>query len=102
MKKREIEFFFLGVEFSTQLFSGRCTVLTVLIFSFAIYQYYSASIMSSLLVEKPRTIRTVQDVINSSLDVGVEDIPYNRNYFEVVRSSSFPIYPIFGHIYIHY
>lgn len=73
-----------GVEFSTQLFSGRCIVLTVLTFSFAIYQYYSASIMSSLLIEKPRTIRTVQDVINSSLDVGVEDIPYNRNYFEVV------------------
>lgn len=44
--------------------------------------------MSSLLIEKPRTIRTLQDLINSSLDVGVEDIPYNRNYFDVVSFHS--------------
>ncbi|CAD7003879.1 unnamed protein product [Ceratitis capitata] len=32
-------------------------------------------------MEKPKTIRTLRDLIHSSLAVGVEDIPYNRDYF---------------------
>nr|QKN21506.1 ionotropic receptor [Zeugodacus tau] len=70
-----------GLTFSTSFFSGRCIVITSLLFAFAIYQFYSASIVGTLLMEKPKTIRTLRDLIHSSLAVGVEDIPYNRDYF---------------------
>ncbi|XP_039970106.1 uncharacterized protein LOC120782013, partial [Bactrocera tryoni] len=67
--------------FSTSFFSGRCIVITSLLFAFVIYQFYSASIVGTLLMEKPKTIRTLRDLIHSSLAVGVEDIAYNRDYF---------------------
>ncbi|XP_053954937.1 uncharacterized protein LOC128861075 [Anastrepha ludens] len=70
-----------GLTFSTSFFSGRCVVLTSLLFAFAIYQFYSASIVGTLLMEKPKTIRTLRDLIHSSLEVGVEDIAYNRDFF---------------------
>ncbi|XP_061391593.1 uncharacterized protein LOC133327014, partial [Musca vetustissima] len=70
-----------GLSFSTRSFSGRCIVTTSLLFSFAIYQFYSASIVGTLLMEKPKTIRTLRDLIHSSLEIGIEDIVYNRDYF---------------------
>uniref|UniRef100_A0A1I8M9U0 Ionotropic glutamate receptor C-terminal domain-containing protein n=1 Tax=Musca domestica TaxID=7370 RepID=A0A1I8M9U0_MUSDO len=70
-----------GLTFSTRSFSGRCIVTTSLLFSFAIYQFYSASIVGTLLMEKPKTIRTLRDLIHSSLEIGIEDIVYNRDYF---------------------
>ncbi|KAL9905206.1 uncharacterized protein LOC119632317 [Glossina fuscipes] len=70
-----------GLSFSTHFFSGRCIIVTSLMFSFAIYQFYSASIVGTLLMEKPKTIRTLRDLIHSSLEIGIEDIAYNRDYF---------------------
>ncbi|XP_065360298.1 uncharacterized protein Ir64a [Calliphora vicina] len=70
-----------GLSFSTFFFSGRCIVITSLMFSFSIYQFYSASIVGTLLMEKPKTIRTLRDLIHSNLEIGVEDIVYNRDYF---------------------
>ncbi|KAM7355250.1 ionotropic receptor 64a [Cochliomyia hominivorax] len=70
-----------GLSFTTFLFSGRCIVITSLLFSFSIYQFYSASIVGTLLMEKPKTIRTLKDLIHSNLEIGVEDIVYNRDYF---------------------
>ncbi|KAI9587123.1 hypothetical protein GQX74_002970 [Glossina fuscipes] len=71
----------VGLSFSTHFFSGRCIIVTSLMFSFAIYQFYSASIVGTLLMEKPKTIRTLRDLIHSSLEIGIEDIAYNRDYF---------------------
>ncbi|XP_030372125.1 uncharacterized protein LOC115622351 [Scaptodrosophila lebanonensis] len=70
-----------GLGFSTQFISGRTIVITSLLFSFCIYQFYSASIVGSLLMERPKTIRTLPDLVQSSLKVGVEDILYTRDYF---------------------
>ncbi|XP_068142268.1 ionotropic receptor 75a [Drosophila tropicalis] len=70
-----------GLGFSTSFISGRCIVITSLLFSFSIYQFYSASIVGTLLMEKPKTIKTLSDLVHSSLKVGVEDILYNRDYF---------------------
>uniref|UniRef100_A0A1A9WAA6 Ionotropic glutamate receptor C-terminal domain-containing protein n=1 Tax=Glossina brevipalpis TaxID=37001 RepID=A0A1A9WAA6_9MUSC len=70
-----------GLSFSTHFFSGRCIVVASLMFSFAIYQFYSASIVGTLLMEKPKTIRTLRDLVHSSLEIGIEDIAYNRDYF---------------------
>ncbi|KAH8289082.1 hypothetical protein KR044_000180, partial [Drosophila immigrans] len=70
-----------GLGFSTAFISGRTIVITSLLFSFSIYQFYSASIVGTLLMEKPKTIKTLSDLVHSSLQVGVEDIVYNRDYF---------------------
>ncbi|XP_017860670.1 PREDICTED: uncharacterized protein LOC108612303 [Drosophila arizonae] len=70
-----------GLGFSTSFISGRTIVITCLLFSFCIYQFYSASIVGTLLMEKPKTIKTLSDLVHSSLQVGVEDIVYNRDYF---------------------
>lgn len=72
-----------GLGFSTSFTSGRTIVITSLLFSFCIYQFYSASIVGTLLMEKPKTIKTLRDLVHSSLQVGVEDIAYNRDYFLV-------------------
>ncbi|KAH8418242.1 hypothetical protein KR222_006785, partial [Zaprionus bogoriensis] len=70
-----------GLGFSTSFISGRTIVITSLLFSFCIYQFYSASIVGTLLMEKPKTIKTLSDLVHSTLQVGVEDIVYNRDYF---------------------
>ncbi|XP_064546145.1 ionotropic receptor 75a [Drosophila montana] len=70
-----------GLGFSTSFTSGRTIVITSLLFSFCIYQFYSASIVGTLLMEKPKTIKTLRDLVHSTLQVGVEDIAYNRDYF---------------------
>jgi len=72
-----------GLGFSTSFVSGRCIVITSLLFSFCIYQFYSASIVGTLLMEKPKTIKTLSDLVHSTLKVGMEDILYNRDYFLV-------------------
>ncbi|XP_017839995.1 ionotropic receptor 75a [Drosophila busckii] len=70
-----------GLGFSTSFVSGRTIVITSLLFSFCIFQFYSASIVGTLLMEKPKTIRTLSDLVQSSLQVGMEDVVYNRDYF---------------------
>lgn len=67
--------------------AGRYIVWLILLFTFAIYQFYSASIVGSLLMVKPKSIRTVRDLIDSSLDLGIEDIIYNRDFFNVSKCS---------------
>lgn len=68
--------------------AGRYIVWLILLFTFAIYQFYSASIVGSLLMVKPKSIRTVRDLIDSSLDLGIEDIIYNRDFFNVSAAMS--------------
>lgn len=63
--------------------SRRCIVLLILLFGFLIFQFYSASIVGSLLMEKPKTIKTLRNLIDSALDVGIEDIVYIRDFFRV-------------------
>lgn len=46
-------------------------------------QFYSASIVGSLLAEPVKFIKTLDDLANSDLDIGIEDLGYNHNLFEV-------------------
>lgn len=47
------------------------------------FQFYSASIVGSLLIEIPRYITTPQDILDSSLEVGYENSAYNYDFFAV-------------------
>lgn len=63
--------------------AGRCIVFLILMFSFSIYQFYSASIVGSLLMEMPKSIKTIRNLIDSPLSAGIEDIVYNKDFFRV-------------------
>lgn len=66
-------------------------MLLILLFGFLIFQFYSASIVGSLLMEKPKTIKTLRNLIDSSLDVGIEDIVYDHDFFRVSFRVQFPL-----------
>ena len=48
-----------------------------------IYQFYSAFLVGYLLSEPSRFINTLEDLVNSDLEMGIEDIGYNYDFFAV-------------------
>ena len=62
--------------------STRFILLTLLGFSMMIYQFYSSYITSSLLTKSPKTLNTLRQLIDSKLEVAVEDVSYNHFFFE--------------------
>ncbi|XP_059614923.1 ionotropic receptor 75a-like [Phlebotomus argentipes] len=68
-------------ESPTNIFSGRLVMQILVLFGFFIFQFYSASIVASLLMEKPKTIKTIRNLMDSSLELGVVDNPYNHDFF---------------------
>ncbi|XP_055623222.1 uncharacterized protein LOC129766660 [Toxorhynchites rutilus septentrionalis] len=70
-----------GLSEIPHLLSSRCISLSILIFGYLMFQYYSASIVGSLVMAPPRTIKTLRNLIDSHLTLGIEDIPYSRDYF---------------------
>ncbi|KFB48063.1 hypothetical protein ZHAS_00016033 [Anopheles sinensis] len=70
-----------GLSEIPHLSSGRCTSFFILLFGYLMFQYYSASIVGSLLMEQPKSIKTLRGLIDSRLTLGIEDIPYSRDYF---------------------
>ncbi|KAB0803659.1 hypothetical protein PPYR_00629 [Photinus pyralis] len=71
-----------GFSYIPILSSGRIVILSVLIFFFLIYQFYSASIVSFLLLPPKKTITTLSDLLKSSLEVGMENILYDIDYIQ--------------------
>ncbi|CAH1169520.1 unnamed protein product [Phaedon cochleariae] len=43
--------------------------------------FYSASLVSTLLMKPDTKIKTIEDILGSEMKVGCEDILYNRDYF---------------------
>ena len=66
-----------------EMYSGRIILLSLFTWGFFIYQFYSASIVGSLLSEPARFINTLEDLANSNLEVGMADADYVRNVFAV-------------------
>lgn len=61
--------------------STRVTILTFIFFSQIIYQFYSSFIVGSLLTKPPKTINNLRQLIDSRLEVGIEDVYYNPDFF---------------------
>ncbi|XP_053686713.1 uncharacterized protein LOC128736261 [Sabethes cyaneus] len=61
--------------------SGKCTSLFILLFGYLMFQFYSASVVGSLLMAPAKNIKTLRNLIDSRLILGIEDIPYSRDYF---------------------
>ncbi|XP_034950704.1 ionotropic receptor 75a-like [Chelonus insularis] len=77
-----------GVSNSPSTFSGRIVFLSLFLWAFLLYQYYSADIVSSLLAKPPRWIISVKDLLDSNLECGMEDILYSY-YFHKLTTDPF-------------
>ncbi|XP_017775596.1 PREDICTED: glutamate receptor 2-like [Nicrophorus vespilloides] len=62
--------------------SGRIVTIFVFVFSVLLYQFYSGSIVSFLLMQPAKTMNTIRDLAFSDLRMGCEDILYTRQYFK--------------------
>ncbi|XP_045777707.1 ionotropic receptor 75a-like isoform X1 [Maniola jurtina] len=62
--------------------SIKIIIFITFILSLTLYQYYNATVVSTLLREPPKSIRSLKDLMNSNLEVGVEDVLYNKDYFK--------------------
>ncbi|XP_057323934.1 ionotropic receptor 75a-like [Microplitis mediator] len=70
-----------GLSDGPRFYAGRIVFIFLFIWGFLLYQFYSASIVGSLLAGKPKWINTLQDLADSNLEVGIEDIAYNYDFF---------------------
>ncbi|XP_034483168.1 ionotropic receptor 75a [Drosophila innubila] len=60
---------------------GRLAFISLMLTSFLMYNYYTSIVVSTLLGSPVRSnIKTVQQLADSSLDVGFHDLPFNRVY----------------------
>lgn len=64
--------------------STRLVLLFAVLFSLLIFQFYSSFIVASLLTPTPKTIKTLRNFIDSKLKVGIEDVSYNKDFFEAI------------------
>ncbi|XP_063982985.1 ionotropic receptor 75a-like isoform X1 [Diachasmimorpha longicaudata] len=73
-----------GLGDSPIFYSGRITFLSLFFWALLLYQFYSASIVSSLMTPPPRWIKTIKDLSDSDVEVGAREHPYFHNYFEKI------------------
>ncbi|KAJ8978644.1 hypothetical protein NQ317_002281 [Molorchus minor] len=59
---------------------GRIVFLTLLILSILLYNYYTSSLVSSLLSTQPPVLHTIKQLYESNLKVGIEYQPYTLTY----------------------
>ncbi|THK33137.1 ionotropic receptor 75a [Diachasma alloeum] len=71
-----------GLGDSPNFYSGRITFLSLFFWALLLYQFYSASIVSSLMTPPPRWIKSIKDLSESDIEVGAREHPYFHNYFE--------------------
>lgn len=56
--------------------SSKLFAISVLMLSFMMFQFYSSFIISSLLIEPPKTIKTMRQLAQSKLKCYADDVPY--------------------------
>ncbi|KAI4485639.1 hypothetical protein M0802_012651 [Mischocyttarus mexicanus] len=76
-----------GLSDGPRIYSGRIVFLSLFLWGLLLMQFYSASVVGSLLSEPPRFINTLKDLADSSLEVGIEDMAYN---YDVLAKSPDP------------
>ncbi|XP_055604982.1 ionotropic receptor 75a-like [Uranotaenia lowii] len=69
-----------GFSTNATAISTRIHLLCMLVFSFMVFQFYSAFIVGYLLIAPPKFMNTLQHLLDSNLKILVEDIVYNTDY----------------------
>uniref|UniRef100_A0A0C9QP64 GLRK_5 protein n=1 Tax=Fopius arisanus TaxID=64838 RepID=A0A0C9QP64_9HYME len=77
-----------GLSEGPQIISGRIVFLSLFLWALLLFQFYSASIVGSLLTSPPRTINTIKNLSDSQLEAGAEDIPWMYDYFNIMKTPS--------------
>lgn len=67
----------------SNLLSMKITIFLLTMFAFLIFQFYSGSITSSILQAQPDSIKTLRDLIDTPLQLAVEDVIYSKDFFNV-------------------
>ncbi|XP_058823900.1 ionotropic receptor 75a-like [Topomyia yanbarensis] len=65
--------------------STRITLISTLLFSILIYQFYSTYIVGYLLILPPKFMTTLKHLLDSNLKVIVEDLAYNIDYLNKTK-----------------
>lgn len=68
--------------------SVKMVVLVTFVYAVTLYQYYNATVVSTLLRESPKNIRTLEDLLQSNLKAGAENVLYAKDYFKVKLSKA--------------
>lgn len=71
-----------GSEAEPKSNSGRIAAITVFISVMFIYTFYSANIVA-LLQSTSESLQTMEDLLNSQIKLGADDIAFNRYFFKV-------------------
>lgn len=74
---------YLGTSMEPTKLSNRFIVLLMFVFSLVMYQFYSSSIVSGLLRKTVMNIDSIQKLVESGLDVGVDDFTLLTKAIEV-------------------
>lgn len=72
-----------GAHMESKIASGRVSSFFLFLSMFFLYTAYTANIVA-LLQSTTTSISTLKDLLDSSLEFGVEDIVYNRYYFKMM------------------
>ncbi|XP_016982040.2 ionotropic receptor 75a [Drosophila rhopaloa] len=72
-----------GAWFTPRSMGGRMAFFALMLTSFLMYNYYTSIVVSKLLGQPSKSsIRTLQQLADSSLEVGIEPTVYTRTYVE--------------------
>ncbi|XP_072943002.1 ionotropic receptor 75a-like [Epargyreus clarus] len=71
-----------GISINRSSNSVKIIVFVTFLFTLTLYQYYTATVVSTLLREPPRVIKTLKDLLHSNFEAGAEDVLYNKDYFK--------------------
>nr|XP_046465203.1 ionotropic receptor 75a-like isoform X1 [Neodiprion pinetum] len=63
--------------------SGHLLFIVFTLFSMLLYNFYSASVVSSLLSDPPQNIRTIGDLLNFGMPSAYENASYVPHYFKI-------------------
>lgn len=70
---------------TTSLVSARIVIVMSLLLSLLIYQFYSGTLVSFLLMKPSASITSVGDIVKSGMKVGCEDILYIHDFLQVTE-----------------
>jgi ionotropic glutamate receptor len=62
--------------------SSRLLLFVFILFSSIMYQFYSSYIVGSLLTDPPKTINNLRQLIDSGMEVGVEEVVYSHYFLD--------------------
>ncbi|XP_044270076.1 ionotropic receptor 75a-like [Tribolium madens] len=67
--------------------AGRISFFVLQVLSILLYNYYTSSIISSLLSKPPEAFHTLDELGHSKLEIGIENLPYTITWFEIMNDS---------------